>query len=66
MNRSKGIWQLLGALAGAVRGAAVRRAERSGNAARRCGISFGNRWVTTWSAAQQQPGPDDHRCSLRQ
>ena len=57
MIRSKGIWQLLGALAAlcvatlcaAQTGAATSLDASAG--------SSGNRWVTTWSAAQQQPGP---------
>jgi lysophospholipase L1-like esterase len=55
MNRSKGIWRYLAALAAlcvaplcAAQGAAT-TLDASGSAS--------NRWVTTWSAAQQQPGP---------
>jgi len=52
MSRSKGFWRLLGALAAlcAAQSLAAAELDASGNSA-------GNRWVTTWSAAQQQPGP---------
>ena len=57
MSRTKGFWQLLGALAALC--AAQLCAAQTGLATTldASGSSSGNRWVTTWSAAQQQPGP---------
>jgi len=57
MIRSRGIWQLLVAMTALC--AATLCTAQTGSATSfdtSSGIS-GNRWVTTWSAAQQQPGP---------
>ena len=57
MNRSKGFRQWLGTLVALC--VAPLCAAQSGLTTTLDASSFnsGNRWVTTWSAAQQQPGP---------
>jgi lysophospholipase L1-like esterase len=56
MNRSKGFWRLMAALAALC--VAPLCAAQSGVATPLDAAGFtGNRWITTWSAAQQQPGP---------
>jgi lysophospholipase L1-like esterase len=57
MNRSKGFWRWLGVMAALC--VAPLCAAQTGVASPQdaSGSSGGNRWVTTWSSAQQQPGP---------
>jgi lysophospholipase L1-like esterase len=56
MNRSKGIRALLATLA-AICVAPLCVAQSAAASLDASGFTSGNRWVTTWSSAQQQPGP---------
>ncbi len=57
MNRSKGFLQLLGALLALCVAPLCAAQSGAPTTLDASGFNPGNRWVATWSAAQQQPGP---------